>query len=238
MKRWLAVLASALVLSNAIVAQDNSIKIDVANSAVNAPLTIPLSVSKEHSTLTEVAVDFITNRDVPQAVGQLTAPGIVTEAVKPAKDGLIRLDLHVVVTTPCMGLIVHLKPAKPQVIRFAWTEKKGEYAELILTRSGTFTPYLRYMNRPYDASSADARNKSYKVFHHLYDPTGKRFVTNGGHTDENIRSEEAPISAPSRHHVRLQQMHLWPRPQAASRHLALPAAERQEEGRQRRPCRT
>jgi hypothetical protein len=186
MKRWLAVLASALVLSNAIVAQDNSIKIDVANSAVNAPLTIPLSVSKEHSTLTEVAVDFITNRDVPQAVGQLTAPGIVTEAVKPAKDGLIRLDLHVVVTTPCMGLMVHLKPAKPQVIRFAWTEKKGEYAELILTRSGTFTPYLRYMNRPYDASSADARNKSYKVFHHLYDPTGKRFVTNGGHTDENI----------------------------------------------------
>ena len=39
------------------------------------------------------------------------------------------------------------------------------------------------MNRPYDASSDDARNKSYKVFHHLYDPAGKRFVTNGGFTD-------------------------------------------------------
>jgi len=24
------------------------------------------------------------------------------------------------------------------------------------------------------------------VFHHLYDPTGKRFVTNGGHTNDNI----------------------------------------------------
>ena len=67
-----------------------------------------------------------------------------------------------------------------------WTEKKGEYAELVQTYSGKLVPFLRYMNRPYDASSAEARDKSYKVFHHLYDPAGKRFVTNGGFTDDNI----------------------------------------------------
>jgi hypothetical protein len=42
------------------------------------------------------------------------------------------------------------------------------------------------MDRPYDTSSPAARDKSYKVFHHLYDPLGKRFVTNGGYANDKI----------------------------------------------------
>lgn len=187
MKRWFAALLVGVTWTTVGLAQDNVLKIDVApGTQTNAPLTIPLSVPEAWAKFDEVAVDVITGRDLAQTVGQLTAPGITTESIKPTKEGLVRRDLHVVLSSPCMGLQVHFKKTEPQVSRFAWTEKKGEFAELILTRSGTFTPYLRYMNRPYDASSKDAREKSYKVFHHLYDPTGKRFVTNGGFTNDNI----------------------------------------------------
>ena len=120
--------------------------------------------------------------------GQLTAPGITTESIK-AEAGKVRRDLHVILPKGAQKswtLQVTFKMVEPQVTRFAWKEKKGEYAELILTRLGTFTPCLRYMDRPFDASSPAARDRSYKVFHHLFDPTGTRFVTNGGHLDENV----------------------------------------------------
>ena len=186
MNRWFAALVLGLALTNIGLAQDNVIKIDVTNPRQNEPLTIPLSVPKAWAKLDEVVVDVITGRDVAPTVGQLTAPGITTESIKPAKEGLVRRDLHVVLTTPCLGLAVHMNETKPQVVRFGWFEKKGEYAELAQTYSGKLVPFLRYMDRPYDASSAEAREKSYKVFHHLYDPAGKRFVTNGGFTNDNV----------------------------------------------------
>src|SRR5262249_43685138 len=62
---------------------------------------------------------------------------------------------------------------------FRWRDTKGRYAEL--ERNGR--PVLRYMYQAYDASSPESRDRTYKVFHHVYDPEGKRFVTNGGQTD-------------------------------------------------------
>jgi hypothetical protein len=187
MKRWIAVLLLGLAVTNAGLAQPDVMRIEVTPSnqePLNGPLTIPLSLPKEWAKLDEVDIVVLTGKDPAKAVGQLTSPGIATEAIKPAKEGLIRRDLHLVLTTKCIGLDVHFKKTDMQVTRFAWTEKKGEYQELILTRSGTFTPVLRYMNRPYDSTSVEARNKSYKVFHHLFDPAGKRLVTNGGYADD------------------------------------------------------
>jgi hypothetical protein len=187
MKRLLAVLLFSLLAANVGLSQDDVIKIDLSGKVVgNGPLTIPLSVPKAWADLGEVAVDVVTGRDIAKVTGQLTAPGIATESIAPTKDGTVRRDLHVVLNTKALALVVHLKKVEPQGTRFAWTGKKGEYDELVLTRSGTMTPVLRYMNRPYDVSSKDAREKSYKVFHHLYDPAGKRFVTNGGFTNDDI----------------------------------------------------
>jgi hypothetical protein len=186
MRRWSAVLLLPLVAAALGQGQDPTLNIDVTmdrDVPLNAPLTIPLSVPKAWADLDEVAVDVLTGKDPGRAAGQLTAPGITTESIKPAREGEVRRDLHVVLTTKCLGLVVHFKKVDPQVTRFAWTEKKGEYQELVLTRSGTATPVLRYMNRPYDTSSVDTRNATYKVFHHLYDPAGKRLVTNGGFAD-------------------------------------------------------
>lgn len=192
MNRWFVAFIAAVLAPGIAAAQDNIVKIDIAQKdtvGANMPLTVPLSVPADLAKFGEVQVVMTgAQKQAIVATAQLTAPGITTESIKPAKEGLVRRDLHVVMPGVAVTvMVVHLKPvAQPQVVRFAWKEKTGEYEELILTRSGTFTPYLRYMNRPYDTSSADAREKSYKVFHHLYDPTGKRFVTNGGHTNDNV----------------------------------------------------
>ena len=192
MKRWFAVVLVCLAAANFVRAQQDALQIDVTtgNHVHNGPICVPLSIPQEWAKFDEVSILIITGKDPGKAVGQLTRPGIATESIKPAKKGLVRRDLHLVLPDMPDGklwtLVVYFEKTKQQVTRFAWTEKKDEYQELILTRSGSFTPYLRYMNRPYDNSSNDARNKSYKVFHHLYDPAGKRFVTNGGFTNDGV----------------------------------------------------
>jgi len=58
---------------------------------------------------------------------------------------------------------------------FAFTEVKGESIDLKFGKR----PVWRYMNAPLDETSKDTRFKTFKVFHHLFDPKGEALVTNG-----------------------------------------------------------
>ncbi|MBI2807605.1 MAG: PmoA family protein [Planctomycetes bacterium] len=193
MKRCFAALLVSLATTNVGLAQlQDSILIQLTTGKTeyrNVPLCIPISVSQEWGKFVEVpVVDFQPGSGAAgNEMGQLTRPGILTESIPPAKPGLVRRDLHVVlpVIRGKWSLLVTFKKTDLQSPLFAWTEKKNMYEELVLTGSGPATPVLRYMNRPYDASSKESRERSYKVFHHLYDPTGKRFVTNGGFADDS-----------------------------------------------------
>src|SRR5256885_1797821 len=113
MKRWIAALMLGLAATGA-AAQDASLKIDITTDKQghDGPLCVPLSLSFETAKLDEVAVDILTGRDAIRTVGQLTAPGITTESIKPAA-GMVRRDLHVIVHAMPGGktwtLAVHLK---------------------------------------------------------------------------------------------------------------------------------
>ncbi len=132
------------------------------------------------------------------AWGQLTEPSFRTESVK-ADPGKVRKDLLFIATDikPNERREYVATVAMPRdVAQFVWKEHgKGE-TDLVLvdTSSSSGRPVMRYMHHAYDTSSKDARNKSYKPFHHLFDPKGKRLVTNGGHTDpyENEKSLTFP----------------------------------------------
>ena len=65
--------------------------------------------------------------------------------------------------------------AGPDEPGFRWKDTAGDNAEL----SFGSRPVLRYMYKAIDDSSKEAREQTYKVFHHLYDPTGQRLVTKG-----------------------------------------------------------
>ncbi len=73
------------------------------------------------------------------------------------------------------GLLVLTLANSLDAAEFAWHDTPGKYIEL---RYGD-RPVLRYMDRAFDDSSAQNRYETTKVFHHLFDPTGKQLLTNG-----------------------------------------------------------
>jgi hypothetical protein len=158
-------------------------KQDCKNVVVRVPLSLPASAAK-HGWANLAAQGM-------RLDGQLTAPGLLTEGVAPSGKGLVRRDLHFVVPRLKSGesltLTVNTGPVSPapDPTTFGWKDVKGEHADLELNilAGAKRRPVMRYMYKAYDASTADSRDRTYKVFHHLYDPDGKRIVTNGGHTD-------------------------------------------------------
>ncbi len=194
MRTWLAAIILGAALAPTAFAQGHSVTIEVQGSkqaAADVALCIPLNVPIALKRFNEIAVlvDLQANAAPLPVVGQLTMPSLTTESLLPAKDGMVRRDLHVVVpklpANQTITLIAKFENVNPQVDRFAWSDQRGLFRELAHSGSGVDTPILRYMKRPFDDSSKEARDKSYKVFHHLFDPAGKRLVTNGGQADDD-----------------------------------------------------
>jgi hypothetical protein len=147
----------------------------------NTPVVVPLNLPDP---LLRAGV-VLKNKDTGTTlIGQLTAPGLLTEGVKRQDPRLKRCDLHFIVPSLKAGqtltFLVDISTALNNKTRdtFHWVDVPRQYAEL---RFGD-RPVLKYMDRPYDKSTQQ-RDQTYKVFHHLYDPEGKQLVTNGGQTD-------------------------------------------------------
>jgi hypothetical protein len=141
---------------------------------VRVPLTLPAAQAKPRVVLLE-------GPDGLKLPAQLTAPGLLTESAPEDGKGT-RRELHFIVPSLKAGATLTLKldlagsePGKDARPFFAWHDTPGKFAEL---RLGT-QPVLRYMYQPLDDSSKGSRDLTYKVYHHLYDPSGRRFVTNG-----------------------------------------------------------
>jgi hypothetical protein len=67
---------------------------------------------------------------------------------------------------------------------FAWHDHPGDHTDLYFGKR----PVLTYYYHALDESSKTSRDRTYKVFHHLYSPQGDRVVTNGLPDDPKIHS--------------------------------------------------
>jgi hypothetical protein len=117
--------------------------------------------------------------DGKQIVGQVTAPGLLTESIK-AGDGQRRLDLHFVLPELKAGETLKLKAilgadSAARAAGFSWHDTPGQ---LIEQRHGD-RPVLRYMDAPFDDSAKEKREATFKVYHHLFDPSGQSIITKG-----------------------------------------------------------
>jgi hypothetical protein len=181
--RWAAL--AALATACQAQAQEKTLTITVTagkQDCKNVPVCVPLSVPADLAK--EPLVSLREPGKTTGLLGQLIAPGILHEKVRLAAANLTRRDLHFVIPSLPAGQSVTwtVSPARLPDIHipeFHWEDTKGEHADLRFDR----TPVLRYAHKAYDNSSPEARDRTYKVFHHLYDPKGKRLVTNGGQTD-------------------------------------------------------
>lgn len=71
--------------------------------------------------------------------------------------------------------VTFIREASRTDLAFAWKDEPNDYAELSIGKR----PVLRYMYQALDSSSKEARESTFKVYHHLYDPKGEAFVTKG-----------------------------------------------------------
>ncbi|MBM4072231.1 MAG: hypothetical protein FJ271_25385 [Planctomycetes bacterium] len=152
----------------------------------DVPVCVPLSLPKEQAKHGDAEV----SAGEAMLVGQLTPPSITTEDVRPAKDGLVRRDLHFRVPALMAGQSITvtvktraLTPVPDPTVLKWLGESRGTELVLAARTRDKRRPILRYMNQAYDKSTPDRRDRTYKVFHHLYDLAGKGFVTNGGEND-------------------------------------------------------
>ena len=184
---WAMALAIAVPASAP--AQDKTITVTITADMADChdtPVCVPLSLPKSMATFRHAVIQGGA-QFIP---GQLTAPGIMTEHIAPAAKDLVRRDLHLIVPALKKGdsLTVTAKlmanDNAPDPIGFAWSSIADRPPELEYVKlAGAGRPVLRYMNAAFDDSSKEARERTYKVFHHLFDPAGKRIVTNGGFAD-------------------------------------------------------
>jgi hypothetical protein len=187
-----AVLACLVLGSASVQAQNIEITLEGGKHDLkNVPVCVPLSLTKEHAD----RVRFETRRlfspgDTRGIEGQFTFPGITTRHIRETGKGLQRRDLHFILPELKAGtkltLTCKLDGGRDLAApTFRWRGNKDTLTEILEYDEPTKDPrpILRYMLAAYDNSTAEKRNRTYKVFHHLYDPAGKLLVTNGGHTD-------------------------------------------------------
>jgi hypothetical protein len=179
MRRCIVIAAlSALLLTAGARAAGRDFELTVKAGKTDSPATlvcVPLSLPKSLATEQLAGVRY--KGDL--SVGQLTAPGLLTESMEPPK-GQVRRDLHIYLPPLKAGETLTLKGSVLEGMKgppehFAWHDKPGQYSEL------TFgdRPILRYIDVPFDDSSKAKREETFKVYHHLYEPSGKAIITKG-----------------------------------------------------------
>jgi hypothetical protein len=121
------------------------------------------------------------------SVGQIAETSVAHEAAAGTKELVFILPKAPANTT--IQVKTSPPPADAKAAGFVWREQP-DFDELVWVGPDKTRPIMRYMRKAYDTSSKEARNKTYKVFHHLYDLAGKRFVTNGGHNDPHSTEKD------------------------------------------------
>jgi hypothetical protein len=176
----LAFIALTFVWLGAVRAETNTLELrvnagtqDRTEVPVRVPLVLPAPLAKPRVLVLEGPGGM-------KLSAQLTMPGLLAPSA-PTDGKEVERELHFIVPSIKAGESLTLKlnlaaePAKDILPLFTWHDTPGEFAELRLGRQ----PVLRYMYKSLDESTKVNRDLTYKVYHHLYDPSGRRLVTNG-----------------------------------------------------------
>lgn len=143
------------------------------------PVCVPLQLPA--GTETDDVVSVVDGDGKQVAIGQVTGPGLKTESIQ-AKAGGVRKDLHFILPELAAGKSLALKATVSGGTfggggtAFRWVHDKADgYTDLEYGHR----PVLRYIHAKLDESSKAARERTFKVFHHVYSPDGKQLLSNG-----------------------------------------------------------
>ncbi|MFO0928427.1 MAG: DUF6807 family protein [Gemmataceae bacterium] len=182
MRRLLFGSLAALLLAASSALSASSVEFTVAagkQARHNEPVCVPLQLPA--GTEVDAVVSVVDADGKTIAIGQVTGPGLRTESIK-AKSGMVRKDLHFVLPELAAGKSLTLRATVSggkfggAGTTFHWTHDKDDgWSDL----GHGNRPVLRYIHAKLDESSKAARERTFKVFHHVYSPDGKQLLTNG-----------------------------------------------------------
>ncbi len=167
------VLCITVLLCPALHAAETSIEVTVDAGDCdreNTPVVAVVEVPADAVSATLVDPD---GKKIP---GQLTGLGVAMSLKKPSPN--LR-ELHFILPKLAKGKKMTLKvetskkPPAPPV--FHWKDTPGEHVDLLWGDR----PVLRYMYHEYDDSDKDKRHDTFKVYHHVFSPSGERIITKG-----------------------------------------------------------
>ncbi len=166
-----AILASFITNSTYADSAEFEIQVSSTEKLQDVPIAVTLDVSDE---LKNVVIVPITIGD-HKSFGQLTDTSLLSSS----QNNQSR-ELNFIVPSISAGqtVVVHATvdaEAISRVAEFLWQYEAGQHARL----SYDNRPVLQYMHEALDDSSAERRMETYKIYHHVYDPTGVRLVTKG-----------------------------------------------------------
>jgi len=172
---WLFTAASLAAAQEERTESSKNLTLSVARTSKNLPVRALISIDKAFVKTTAVEVHLPGGNKVP---GQLSRLGLLSRIHAKPSDSIVR-ELHFILpkstANQTLELTVKLSTEEPKFPSFAWAKSTGKHVELRFGKR----PVLRYMHEKLDASTKTDRNRTYKVFHHLFDPAGKRLVTKG-----------------------------------------------------------
>jgi hypothetical protein len=145
--------------------------------------SVPVCISLPPVSLREKPTTVIlTDPEGKTIAAQLTGPGLL------APDETWR-EIHFILPFLKAGESVRLRATlstepPPRGDAFSWHDRAGDFAELRFGKR----PVLRYHYAALDETSKASRDRTYKVFHHLYSPRGDVLTTGGLSNDPDVHS--------------------------------------------------
>jgi Methane oxygenase PmoA len=159
-------------------------KFDRVNTPVKVHIVVPAKLLEK---TISAQVQATGGQQLP---AQVTSLGLLSSAKALTSADEVWAELHFVLPQLAAGKTLEFtatltsEPTNSGE-RFAWSDTskiKGEgdvHAEQSRELQFNGRPVLRYMHTALDESSKDARMGTYKPYHHVYDPLGKRYLTKG-----------------------------------------------------------
>ena len=147
----------------------------------NVPICIRLPTVSLNAQPKSVVV---TDSSGQRITAQLTHPGLHAPSDCWREVHFILPTLNAGATRSYKATLSDSAAAETSGAQFAWHDQSGMFTVLQFGNR----PVLRYHYETYDQSSKESQERTYKVFHHLFSPSGDRIVTNGLSPEPNIHS--------------------------------------------------
>jgi Methane oxygenase PmoA len=178
----LGVLCTVPTATAAAKSLDFDLTVHAKHDAERVPVTVPIQLTGDIRDSRSVE---ISTPGGDRMAAELTDSGLISATSPPSANRSVAAhlaEMHFVLPAIKAGETIQLHGAIRDSARdadastgFHWHDVPYEHNLL----SFGSRPVLDFMCRPLDESSKEAREETFKPFHHLYDPDGKILVTKG-----------------------------------------------------------